>query len=462
MKHTYRNSLFALALVAAAATGLARQRGTKAPGSGPAQAPDPEECEEPELVVCDLGQSTHVVCDPDVPSARDESRRAWTTAVEPKPLGEAARRGLAWIASRQHEDGGWSQGEESAHMRGGQEPVDRSNVADTCMAALALVRSGSSPSDGDYAAALERAVGFVCGQVEAHADDPSLWITDVRGTRVQGKIGTYIDTFAASMLLGEVQGRMPDDEGNARARAALAVVLDKIERNQASNGTWDNQGWAPVLAQSVAAKGLNRLRQLGYSVDAKTLERADDFALEGGAAPGSAGVVLYDSASGLGALQDAVNTSVRREGELKAELARATGDADEVTRLQRELDDIGDLREAGRRAKQDVIAKLGDESFVAGFGSNGGEEFLSYMNISESLVVDADPTWRRWDAWVTNNLSRVQNQDGSWTGHHCITGRTFCTATALLTLLADRTPVPVELLEEQEPSAVVEPLCGTE
>jgi hypothetical protein len=38
----------------------------------------------------------------------------------------------------------------------------------------------------------------------------------------------------------------------------------------------------------------------------------------------------------------------------------------------------------------------------------------------------------------------VQNQDGSWTGHHCITGQTFCTAAALLTLMADRTPVPVE------------------
>ena len=36
----------------------------------------------------------------------------------------------------------------------------------------------------------------------------------------------------------------------------------------------------------------------------------------------------------------------------------------------------------------------------------------------------------------------VQNGDGSWTGHHCITGRTFCTAAALLVLMSDRAPAP--------------------
>jgi hypothetical protein len=45
---------------------------------------------------------------------------------------------------------------------------------------------------------------------------------------------------------------------------------------------------------------------------------------------------------------------------------------------------------------------------------------------------------------MTQNLDRIQNGDGSWSGHHCITGRTFCTSTALLVLMADRAPVPVQ------------------
>jgi hypothetical protein len=43
---------------------------------------------------------------------------------------------------------------------------------------------------------------------------------------------------------------------------------------------------------------------------------------------------------------------------------------------------------------------------------------------------------------MTENINRVQNKDGSWSGHHCITGRTFCTGTALLVLMADRAPIP--------------------
>ena len=51
--------------------------------------------------------------------------------------------------------------------------------------------------------------------------------------------------------------------------------------------------------------------------------------------------------------------------------------------------------------------------------------------------------WEKWDKAITDNLNRIQNNDGSWTGHHCITGRTFCTSAALMVLMVDRTPKPV-------------------
>jgi hypothetical protein len=90
-----------------------------------------------------------------------------------------------------------------------------------------------------------------------------------------------------------------------------------------------------------------------------------------------------------------------------------------------------------------LIRRLDDPQFLAGFGNNGGEEFLSYMNLSETLLAKGGNDWLGWDKGVTGNLHRVQNQDGSWSGQHCITGRTFCSATALLTLMADRAPIPV-------------------
>ena len=83
-----------------------------------------------------------------------------------------------------------------------------------------------------------------------------------------------------------------------------------------------------------------------------------------------------------------------------------------------------------------------NDQFVAGFGNNGGEEFLSYMNVSESLRLKGGKDWADWDKKITVTINAAQNEDGSWAGHHCITGRNFCTAGALLTLMADRAPSP--------------------
>ena len=95
----------------------------------------------------------------------------------------------------------------------------------------------------------------------------------------------------------------------------------------------------------------------------------------------------------------------------------------------------------------DLAKNVRNESFVAGFGNNGGEEFLSFMNISETLVLIGGKDWDEWDAKMVKGLEKAQDKDGSWQGHHCITGKTFCTAGALLVLMADRTPFPVEVIK---------------
>jgi hypothetical protein len=44
-----------------------------------------------------------------------------------------------------------------------------------------------------------------------------------------------------------------------------------------------------------------------------------------------------------------------------------------------------------------------------------------------------------WNHKMKGRLAKLQNPDGSWSGHHCITGRTACTAAAVLTILSERT-----------------------
>lgn len=373
----------------------------------------------------------------------------WAPAVEPKALSDNVKRGLAWLVQTQHPNGGWGQGEESVQMGTSQANLESiPNVADTCMATLALIRAGSKPSEGPHAANIRKGVEFVASRIE-EADPSSLYVTDVRGSRLQMKLGTYIDTFLAAMLLSEVKDQMPDESGNARIIMALNKVMEKIEKNQRNDGTWDNQGWAPVLAQSMAAKAINRAAQAGAIVSEDVRAKTEDYARRqfdgksgnfGGG--GSAGVDLYAVAANLGAMQDSDNTNTAMEQEVRARLVEAKNEK-ERDEAQAILDRFGQAKSELKSAKMAVIGKLDDRGFMAGFGSNGGEEFLSHMNIGESLVVDGGENWQKWDKSMTANLNRIQNPDGSWTGHHCITGRSFCTATALLVLTVDRAPVPL-------------------
>lgn len=373
----------------------------------------------------------------------------WAPAVKPKPKSENVKKGLRWLIEHQHKNGGWSQGEESSHMGHSLDNLkDKPNVADTCAAALTLIRSGSTPSIGPYAKNISKAVNFVCSEVQ-ESDADSLFITDIKGTRLQMKLGTYIDTFLAALLFAEVTGKMPDAESKKMLAEAYNKVMDKIERNQRSDGTFGGTGWANALSISLASKGLNRAAQAGNQVSEQVRQRLETYArgqydkqTGSFSEDGSAGVQLYAGAATLSAMQDSDNTNAIQEDELKKKLDNAKS-SEEREQIQKELRRFKDNREDLKAAKRTIVEKLDDKQFIAGFGSNGGEEFLSYMNIGESLVVKGGPEWEKWDREITANLNRIQNNDGSWTGHHCITGRTFCTSAALLVLMTDRAPVPI-------------------
>ncbi|MEM9109569.1 MAG: prenyltransferase/squalene oxidase repeat-containing protein [Planctomycetota bacterium] len=441
--------------------------------------------------------------------------------VDPKPLSDAVKKGLAWLASQQLENGGWGQGEESLQMRGNQNSknqlADTANVGDTSAAALTLIRSGSTPSSGKYDINLRKAVAYVCESVEA-AGDKDLYVTRVRNTRLQAKLGTYVDTFLAAQMLSEVKGKMASDKANERVDRCLDKVVKKIEAHQTEDGKFGGRGWAMALNDAIANKAINQAAQVGAEVDPASIERArlNARALSAPASPGgkfaaaegTAGIELYGAANSVSGQRE-VDTTYRQEIEkqranIRAVLEETRDKAGEdgeskaikaqADRALKQLDDVGDDIRASEQlaesvkeltlqlsasstikleaeqveglaafgytntlwadnrsnlevAQKAVVTRLEDDRFVAGFGNNGGEEFLSYTRIGESLYLEGGEAWETFDKKMTKNLTNVQNKDGSWSGHHCITGRTFCTATALSVLMTDRMHVPEELLE---------------
>jgi hypothetical protein len=108
--------------------------------------------------------------------------------------------------------------------------------------------------------------------------------------------------------------------------------------------------------------------------------------------------------------------------------------AQELEQLSRTPED----RKKNGKQISTITAQLADPRFVTGFGSIGGEEFFSYLNISDSLHRAGGPEWERWNSDMKAKILKMQNEDGTWAGHHCITGRVAVTSAAILMLVADR------------------------
>jgi len=346
-------------------------------------------------------------------------------AASPR-VSAAVAKGARWLASVQGADGGWGQdgGEESSARPGERLESSGNDVANTAVAALALLQAGSQ-----YNPQVERALAFVLQQIEASPTD-GLAITNRQGTQIQRKLGPCIDTFLSSMLMSQLDGRASTPALNARVRKALQKTVAKIEKHQQSDGSWNIAGgWAPVLGTSMASRSLFEAQNRGVAVDAAVLKRAEDYTVIAlsapppPAAPVAAGGVSAGRMGGAASAApvEAAGVALYQSAQALEQLSRTTAD-----RVQ--------------NAKQisAIQGQLSNAAFVGGFGSMGGEEFFSYLNISDSMKRIGGDAWSKWHADITQKILGLQNSDGTWAGHHCITGRVAMTSAAILNLTVDR------------------------
>lgn len=380
------------------------------------------------------------------------------------PVSLAVRKGVDWLVSVQGADGGWGQdGGETSYVRAGENLETGGNdVANTAVATQALLRSGHTPTQGKYREPVRRGVEFILRHVEASPPE-GLAITSLTGTQIQRKLGPHIDTFLTSMLLAEIDGEMGDAKSNKRVRLALEKCVRKIEENQQHDGSWNiSGGWAPILGTSMASRSLFLADKKGVEVEPAVMAKVDEYtkdSVQRGAqgylsspedagvfaerAGGVAGVVGGAGGGvGAGAGVGTVTETIRVESAPSAGLAAAAGvplyqGAQVLEQLSRTEKD----RENNAIEIAAVTDALDNASFTSGFGSMGGEEFFSYLNISDSLHRAGGEAWNNWNTDMKTKLVKLQNQEGSWAGHHCITGRVAVTSAAVLTLLVEHSEI---------------------
>ena len=337
--------------------------------------------------------------------------------IEAPSTAAAIEKGAKWLVSVQGADGGWGQdGGETSYVRTGERLESSGNdVANTAVATLALLQAGKK-----YQPNVDRALNFILKNVEASSAD-GLQITDRKGTQIQRKLGPYIDTFLTSMLLAQVDGTL-SKELNARVRRALEKCVAKIERNQQKDGSWNIAGgWAPILGTSMASRSLFEAAQKGVKIEDVVMRRAEDYTVMALSAPAASvgtgvGAGFGGGVAG-GSLSAAAGVPLYQKAQALEQLSRTEADrqknAGEINKIQ---------------------AELSDARFVAGFGSIGGEEFFSYLNVSDGLQRGGGAQWKQWHSQIVQKILNLQNSDGTWAGHHCITGRVAVTSAAILNL----------------------------
>ncbi|HIA12761.1 MAG TPA: hypothetical protein EYN69_11935 [Flavobacteriales bacterium] len=350
--------------------------------------------------------------------------------------------GLVWIAKAQQTNGGWGAG---SHSR--QDILDphavNADPATTAMVAMALMRSGSTVLSGQYAKQLNRALEYILKEVE-RASKNNNKITDETGTQIQIKLGANIDAVLALQFLTNIVDELEHDPAlKQRVMKSLNICVDKVQNLQASDGKLKGGGWAGVLQSGLANNALEAAQTKGANVDATVLEKSRDyqnsnFDTESGDVNtmDGAGVVLYSVSS-------SVRASAKNAREVREDIAKAKAEGiidEEAEVNEQTLSKIGYSKDKAMKANtayqvyNSAKTVAQDDNVVRGFGNNGGEEFLSFLQTGESLIINKDNDWKNWYDDVSGRLLSIQNNNGSWNGHHCITSPVFCTAVSVLIL----------------------------
>lgn len=360
----------------------------------------------------------------------------------PENVVRAEQRGLDWLVKAQANNGGFGCG---SHAR--QDIIDPHAVstdpATTAMVGMAMMRMGNTLDKGPHAAQLKRVTEYLLSQVEG-APKGAVNITQLTGTQIQSKLGANIDVALTTQFLSNLVAKIGEEHGSyLRAKRALNTCVSMIQRSQNADGSVQGDGWAGVLQSSFAASALESAKTVGADVNEEALDLARDYqkanfdANTGSVATErAAGITLYavSGSTRNSAVQarevSEVVAKAKKEGKVAANAQVDSKTLEDAGYSPAEAEKMNTAYQVYNAAKTQAQA----ENVISGFGNNGGEEFLSFLQTGESLVIAKDNSWKNWYGQTTKRLVDIQNQDGSWNGHHCITSPVFCTATSLLIL----------------------------
>lgn len=312
----------------------------------------------------------------------------------------SAERAIAFLLRAQNTNGSW-----------GNDPGSRGDVGNTAIGALALLATGTTPTRGPHARPLQRAIDWLAAETRGYDVRPVAFETH---TLLQAKLGENADLYLVSLLYSQMLGMAIDQRDDERLQGELSGMCRRISSLQKPNGEWETS-YEPMLTTVSAWLSLKQAHAVGIAIQQASPEKVVDYLWK----------QCLERETGIFREQK-WNRSERFVTQAAALRVFYGSGLERSPEIQ--------------RATQVVLRMRFDQDVG---GRQGGEEFLGAMFATQALFLAKDASWDAWYPKIVKALLACQNRDGSWTGHHCITGRVFCTATSLITLLTPDRCLPM-------------------
>lgn len=300
---------------------------------------------------------------------------------------DAVDRGLAFLASRQNEDGSFGVG------------AYRNNVAICGLAGMAFLAKGSTPGRGPYGQHVANCLQFVLN----HAQDSGFINAGVMNTH-----GPMYGHGFATLFLSEVYGMSPDSQ----VREVLVKAVKLIVSTQNAEGGWRYQPQrrdADISVTICQVMALRAARNAGLYVPNEAIDRCTDYIKRSQNADGG---FMYMAAGGESAFP-------RSAAGVVALYSAGIYEGDEV---HKGLDYL-------RKNKPRTDA----------FGAATHYFYGHYYAVQAMWHAGGD-YWQQWYPSIHDELLAKQQQNGSWKDMVCAE---YATAMACLILQMPNNYLPI-------------------
>ncbi len=320
----------------------------------------------------------------------------------PPEVKKSIDRGITWLLGAQNRDGSW-----------GSEPRMPGDIANTTMATIALMSTGSTVIRGRYYRQIRRAVDWSLRRIKRGINYGGAPYQP-HHTQIQRDLGPNINVYYAALLLSQVIPLELDSFEERFARRKLRHLTKLVAGFQQENGAFETS-YEPMLTTVTAWFCLRQTAAIGISIHGASVDKVLNYLRH----------ECFEKKTGV--FRDATHRGAERFVTQASALRIFNG--------------MGEEKDTDIQKASKVLLRMRFDQDTS--GRPGGEQYLAALFAVQALQLGKKKVFKAFYKTITKDLIKQQNRDGSWTGHSCITARVFCTASAVTAMLTPNKLLPM-------------------